>query len=155
MNKKSNFNTRAKKYLSSLGYVTEMVEHYNAFSGRKNDFCGFADAISLNPDASKDRILAVQITSKSNVAARFGKITKPFVKDGKTGEEVYNPVPAKAKLWLKAGGGLWIIGFDADKAKQGKVREVLLDDAGDFVYRDTAVNDLWTASFKEKTTTKE
>jgi len=138
MNKKSNFNTRAKRYLESLGYVTEMVEHYNAFSGRKNDFCGFADAISLNPDADKACILAVQITSKSNVAARFGKITKPFVKDRETGEEVFNPVPAKAKLWLRAGGGLWIIGFDADKAKQGKVREVSLDSSGDFAYKDIA-----------------
>lgn len=135
MQKKSNFNKRTKAYMASLGYVTEMVEHYNAFSGRKNDFCGFADAICLNPDVKKDKILCVQITSKNNLSARFKKITEPVVKDDKTKEYKLNPVPDKAKLWLKSGGGIWILTFDS-KTASGKLREVFLGDDGHFAYTD-------------------
>jgi len=142
MNKKTNFNKKAKTYLSTLGYVTEMTEHYNAFSGHKNDFGGFADAIGLNPDAPRSRILAVQITSLNNVSARFNKITKSTIKDSKTGEDVSNPVPEKAKRWLLSGGGLWILGFDGTAKRgerQGKIREVYLDESKEFTFQDTAI----------------
>lgn len=135
MNKKFNFNKRSKAYLATLGYVTEMVEHYNAFSGRKHDFCGFSDAICLNPDVTTDKIVCVQITSKNNLSARFKKITEPIIKDEKTKEYKLNPVPDKAKLWLKAGGGIWVLTFDA-KSTAGKLRKVFLGDDGQFAYTD-------------------
>jgi hypothetical protein len=136
MTKKTNFNKRAKTFWASLGYVTEIVEHYNAFSGRKNDFCGFADAICLNPNVEKNKILSVQITSKSNLSTRFNKITKPTIKDTETKEDKPNPVPAKAKTWLQSGGGLWILGFES-KDKTCKIREVFLNENNnEFLYKD-------------------
>jgi hypothetical protein len=119
---KPNFNKKAKTFMDRLGYVTEIVEHYNAFSRRKNDFCGFADAISFNPDSHN--ILAIQITSISNISTRWNKITKPILKE--KGDEYINPVPAKAKAWLKAGGGIWILGFDS-KSKAIKIRKIDYD----------------------------
>jgi len=139
MNKKTNFNKKAKIFLASLGYVTEIVEHYNAFSGRKHDFGGFADAICLNPDATKNKIKAVQITSKSNLSTRFNKITKPTIKDTETKEDIPNPIPDKVKIWLKSGGGIWILGFDA-KDKTGKIREVFLD-GDEFNFKDYNIGD--------------
>jgi hypothetical protein len=142
MNKKTNFNKRAKTFLASLGYVTEIVENYNAFSGRKHDFGGYADAICLNPsaDTTKDKIKAVQITSKSNISSRFNKITKSVIKSTETKEDVPNPIPDKVKIWLKSGGGIWILGFDA-KDKTGKIREVFLDESGEFQFQDTNIGD--------------
>jgi len=134
-----NFNKKAKALLSTIGYVTEITEHYNYYSGRKNDFCGFADAISLNPDAHHNRILAVQITSLKNISTRFNKITKPTVKDSKTNMEVPNPVPEKAMRWLRSGGGLWIIGFDSTAVKKGKIREVYLDGNNNFSFQDKEI----------------
>jgi hypothetical protein len=127
--KSANFNKAAKSFLHNLGYVTEIVEHYNAFSGRKNDFCGFADAIALNPDVLSERILAVQITSINNISSRFNKITQDTVTDG---EEKPNPVPDKARLWLRSGGGIWIIGFDSKEKTKVKVRRIELSNKGDF-----------------------
>jgi hypothetical protein len=138
--KKPNFNKRAKEYMDSLNYLTEIVEHYNAFSGRKNDFGGFLDAICLNPDAEKNKILGLQITGKSNISARFNKITKGIIKDAETHEDEYNPIPAKAKTWLRSGAGIWIIGFDS-AAKTGKIRDVFLGDDGEFEFQDSNIAD--------------
>jgi len=138
---KTNFNKKAKALLSALGYVTEITEHYNYYSGRKNDFCGFADAISLNPAVEKNRILAVQITSLKNISTRFNKITMPTVKDSKTNMEMPNPVPDKAKRWLQSGGGLWIIGFDSTVKGKGKIREIYLDSNNNFSFQDNNIGD--------------
>jgi len=138
--KKPNYNKRLKDYMDSLGYVTETVERYNAFSGRKNDLSGFIDAICLNPDADKNKVICAQVTSRSNLSARFNKITKGIIKNAETHEDEYNPIPAKAKIWLRSGAGIWIVGFDS-ASKTGKVREVFLDGDGGFAFKDSAVAD--------------
>ncbi len=61
---------RSMARLRDLGYLVEKTEHWNAFSRRRVDFMGFADAIAIRGD----EVLAVQSTSSSNVSARIKKL---------------------------------------------------------------------------------
>ena len=61
---------RSMARLRDLGYLVEKTEHWNAFSRRRVDFLGFADAIAIRGD----EVLAVQATSGSNVSARVKKL---------------------------------------------------------------------------------
>ena len=56
--------------LREQGYFVEKTEHWNAFSRTKSDLFGFVDCIALR----RDEVLAVQVTSAANRAARRNKI---------------------------------------------------------------------------------
>lgn len=61
---------RSLKYMRDQGYFSEVVEKYNAFTKRRNDFAGFIDILCLGDG----EIIGVQTTSYSNMSARSNKI---------------------------------------------------------------------------------
>jgi len=52
------------------GYYAEVVERYNFFTKRKNDFAGFLDLLCLSPG----EVMGVQTTSLANISSRINKI---------------------------------------------------------------------------------
>lgn len=52
------------------GYYAEVVEKYNFFTKRRNDFAGFLDILCLG----EGEVVGVQTTSYSNMSARAKKI---------------------------------------------------------------------------------
>jgi hypothetical protein len=61
---------RSLKYLREQGYLAEVVERFNSFTKQRKDLWGWCDIIAIR----KDEVLAVQVTSSSNVSARIHKI---------------------------------------------------------------------------------
>lgn len=61
---------RSRKLLESQGYTVATVEHYNAYTKRKNDLYGCIDLLAIG----NEETLAIQVTSKSNMSARIKKI---------------------------------------------------------------------------------
>lgn len=60
------------KLLRDEGYTVAVVEHWNAFTRRRNDLFGFIDILGLRDGET----IAVQATSYSNVSARVNKIAE-------------------------------------------------------------------------------
>jgi hypothetical protein len=58
------------KHMRGRGYYAEVVERYNFFTKRKNDFAGFLDLICLRPG----EVMGVQTTSLANISSRVKKI---------------------------------------------------------------------------------
>jgi hypothetical protein len=56
--------------LRERGYTVATVEHYNAFTKRKHDLFGCIDLLAIG----NGETVAVQVTSKSNLAARRHKV---------------------------------------------------------------------------------
>jgi hypothetical protein len=109
---------RSLAVLRARAYTCEIVEHWNAFVGIRQDLFGFIDIVALGGG-----FLAVQTTSGSNVAARVSKITAREVEkvDKKTGAKslVPNKVRASAIAWLKSGGEIHVHGW-AKRGARGK-----------------------------------
>lgn len=63
-------NQQTRKRLTEEGYLVENVEKFNFITKHKNDLWGFIDFLAIK----RDTILAVQVTSKSNMASRRKKI---------------------------------------------------------------------------------
>lgn len=61
---------RSTAHLRDLGYLVATVEHYNSFTRRKHDLFGCIDLLAIG----NGETVAVQVTSKSNLAARRHKI---------------------------------------------------------------------------------
>ena len=61
---------RSLKYMRDQGYYAEVVEKYNSFTKRRNDFAGFLDILCLG----EGEVVGVQTTSYSNMSARAKKI---------------------------------------------------------------------------------
>lgn len=61
---------RSTAHLRDLGYMVATVEHYNSFTKRKHDLWGCIDLLAIG----NGETVAVQVTSKSNLAARRHKI---------------------------------------------------------------------------------
>lgn len=61
---------RSTALLREQGYIVATVEHYNAFTKRKHDLFGCIDLLAIG----NGETVAVQVTSKSNLAARRHKI---------------------------------------------------------------------------------
>jgi hypothetical protein len=61
---------RSRKLLESEGYTVATVEYYNAFTKRKHDLFGCIDLLAIG----NGETIAVQVTSKSNMASRIHKI---------------------------------------------------------------------------------
>lgn len=68
----TNLNQPTRKRLEEQGYLVENVEKFNFITKRKNDLWGFIDFLAIN----RDDVLAVQVTSKSNMSSRRKKITE-------------------------------------------------------------------------------
>ena len=58
------------KHMRAQGYYAEVVERYNFFTKRKNDFAGFLDLLCLSPG----EVMGVQTTSLANISSRVNKI---------------------------------------------------------------------------------
>lgn len=61
---------RSTAHLRDLGYLVATVEHYNSFTKRKHDLFGCIDLLAIG----NGETVAVQVTSKSNLAAKRHKI---------------------------------------------------------------------------------
>ena len=61
---------RSLEYLREIGYLPEVVERFNSFTKQRKDLWTWCDIIAIR----KDEVLAVQVTSSSNVSARIKKI---------------------------------------------------------------------------------
>lgn len=61
---------RSKWAMEGDGYLVAIVEHYNSFTKRKHDLFGCIDLLAIGAGET----IAVQTTSKSNMAARRHKI---------------------------------------------------------------------------------
>lgn len=61
---------RSLKMMRDKGYYAEVVEKYNSFTKKRNDFAGFLDILCLGDG----EVVGVQTTSYSNMSARVKKI---------------------------------------------------------------------------------
>lgn len=61
---------RSLEYLREQGYHCEVVEKWNSFTRQRKDLWGWCDILAIR----KDEVLAVQVTSTSNITARIKKI---------------------------------------------------------------------------------
>ena len=74
----ANYNGRVLKALGDLGYSAEVVERWDAFSRRKHDLFGIVDILAVG----NGHTLAVQVTSRGNMAARRRKaLESPHIDD--------------------------------------------------------------------------
>jgi hypothetical protein len=70
---------RSLAMLRDGGYLPAVVEHWNAYARIRQDLYGCIDIVAIHP--LKPGVLAIQTTTKSNMAARLEKIkTVPAVK---------------------------------------------------------------------------
>lgn len=92
---------RSLEYLREQGYHCEVVEKWNSFTRQRKDLWGWCDILAIR----KDEVLAVQVTSTSNVSARIKKIqdsdTVGFVRDAVIRIEVHG--------WSKKSNGRYEI----------------------------------------------
>ena len=63
---------RSLKYLRELGYQVWIVEHWNHYARKRQDLFGCIDLLAIG----NGETLAVQTTSRGNVAARQKKIVE-------------------------------------------------------------------------------
>ena len=61
---------RSLEYLREQGYHPEIVERFNSFTKQRKDLWTWCDILAIR----KNEVLAVQVTSSSNVSARIKKI---------------------------------------------------------------------------------
>ena len=97
--------SRTLEYLRSLGWVVDKVEQFNPHAGKfgqRKDMFGFGDLIAMGEGS----IIAVQSCGQA-FSAHHKKIT----------EDEY--VAPNARLWLKNGGRLLLVGWRKVKLKRG------------------------------------
>lgn len=85
MPQKHSFNQRVKRDLENQGYTFALTEHYNFFSGRRNDLFGIFDGIAIHPDIPG--VLGLQWTDSTSGSSHRRKIFE-------------NPIH---ETWLKSG----------------------------------------------------
>lgn len=92
---------RSLEYLREQGYHCEVVEKWNAWTKQRKDLWGWADVLAIR----RNEVLAVQVTSGSNVSARIKKIqesdTVGLVRDAGIRIEIHG--------WRKATNGRYVI----------------------------------------------
>jgi hypothetical protein len=66
----SSLNQRTVALFTERGYSCTVVESYNSFTKRKKDLFGIFDVLAVG----NQETVGIQITSKSNMAARMRKI---------------------------------------------------------------------------------
>lgn len=106
--------SRTLERLREDGWTADVVERFNSFTKRRNDFMGFADIVCCHPEHGT---IAIQATSGSNVSARLAKLK----------------AEPRVAVWLLAGHGhhaVEVWGWDLKplrrgaKAKRWQVRRV-------------------------------
>jgi hypothetical protein len=70
-------NARTLAQLRKDGWLPQVVEQHNTFSGQKTDLFGFIDIIALRDGET----LGVQVTSAANMANRINKIESDELAD--------------------------------------------------------------------------
>ena len=88
---------RSLKFLRDSGWTVAIVEKWNQWAKIRQDLFGFADLVSIK---AGEGIVAVQVTTKSNMSARVKKILSE----------------PRALVWVQAGGKIEVHGW----AKQGE-----------------------------------
>ena len=112
---------RSRDWLKKRGTESQIVERWNSFAKVRQDLFGFCDIVAL-----ESRIVAIQVTSGTNVAARVNKI-------------IDEP---RARAWLASGGLIEVHGWrktgKAGKRKLWNLRRVAveLDGMGVMVTRE-------------------
>jgi carbonic anhydrase len=85
--------------LRSAGYIAEVVERWNPHARVRHDLFGFVDVLAVRDG----EVLAVQATSRSNVAARVIKVAEhPNV-----GAVRKAGIRIEVHGWAKMAGGRW------------------------------------------------
>lgn len=108
---------RTRDWLKRRGVLNAIVERWNSFAprgdggkGLRQDLFGFADILAIGP-----RIVAIQVTSGTNVAARV--------------EKIYDTTAART--WLEAGGLIEVHGWrkagPRGKRKTWQIRRVAIE----------------------------
>jgi len=65
-----NHNQRVLKTLRDNGYFATVVEHWDAFSGKKHDLFGIIDILAVG----RNHTVAIQVTSRNNMSSRRKKM---------------------------------------------------------------------------------
>lgn len=102
--------SKAKQALEKQGYTVGKCEHWNAFAKIRVDLFGCIDLICLRAGSP---LIAVQVTSKSNVSARMKKAQK------------------MAHAWVSTGNRFQVIGYESRK----DVRIMEMNGAGEWEVR--------------------
>lgn len=101
---------RTRDWLKKRGITSQIVERWNSFARIRQDLFGFCDIVAL-----QSRILAIQVTSGTNVSARVAKI--------------YDE--PRAREWLAAGGLIEVHGWRKcgarGKQKRWSLRRVAIE----------------------------
>lgn len=100
------------RYMRKQNYKTGIVEHWNSFAHIRQDLFGWIDIVCVG----NGKIVGIQTTSRSNMEARRKKARGN----------------AALKMWLDAGGLLYIHGWAKVKGRYEPAIHVLCsDDIGD------------------------
>lgn len=99
---------KARNHFRKNNYLVATVEHWNSFVKIRQDLFGFADLLVIDP--FKQRTIAVQVTSRSNVSTRKRKICDYDPEDKKN-------VSYNAYCWIKSGNEILVQGWDKKKKR--------------------------------------
>ena len=114
--------SRTLEYLRSQGWIADKVEQFNAYAGKfgqRKDMFGFGDIIAMGENS----IIAVQSCGQA-----FSEHDRKIMED--------DIVAPNARLWLKNGGRLILIGWRKVKLRPGakamrwkpRIKEYTLED---------------------------
>jgi len=113
--------SRTLEYIRSQGWEADKVEQYNSYSGTRKDMFGFGDIIAMGENS----IIAIQSCGQA-FSAHNKKITE---------DERVAPL---ARLWVKNGGRLILMGWRKVKLRPGakamrwkpRIKEYTIEDWG-------------------------
>ena len=99
---------KSVRLLKARNYpIIERVEHWNAWAKCRQDLFGFADLLCVGPAG----FLLVQTTTALNISARRKKIL----------------ASGKAKIWVRARGGIEIHGWRKGDCKDPRIEYITLE----------------------------
>ena len=97
----------AKKWRGK-GYYVEMTESINRIRGgmtRRHDLFGFVDMVALKPG----EIILIQVTSRSNMSARFNKMRDGMVGNGQFARPIREIIRMLAATGVEGGVSIQIL----------------------------------------------
>ena len=114
--------SRTLEYIRSQGWIADKVEQFNAYAGKfgkRKDMFGFGDIVAMGEGS----IIAIQSCGQAFAAHNRKILEDPLV-------------APNARLWLKNGGRLLLIGWRKVKLRPGakamrwkpRIREYVLED---------------------------
>lgn len=96
-------NPKSKKYWRDNGYLWAKLEYFSG--GCRHDAFGFIDALAITHDGVS---VALQITSKQNMQARYKKIISDATLDEVESEDKKVAKLAQATIERRMAAGLWL-----------------------------------------------